>query len=490
MKFTYNIIRFGCCLLVGLALTTCAGQETAETPPNSQLLPSPTPSFFASTATSYEGVILRGISEDTPSSHYVRDILIPAFTQETGLQVTLEIGELPQIEQIIQQGSSQYDFVYVEQDVIFGYLAESLLVNLSQTLQQNPHLLSPDFNPIDFTEFINEFKDPVTGDLYGVPMEAFIRVYVYRKDLFENPAIQEAFFAEYGYPLAPAVTFTQYRDIATFFSAYGQENNLALWGTGLQAAVGHIASFYAFFESIAPAFGVYNWGINTTSYKATIANGGQLNSAQAKKALKFWVDMLHYAPPESTNNTWSDVSKEFASGRVAQAWVYGEYVSELADPSRSQVADVVGVALPPTDPDVIEDTITSKGYIGYYDGAAFGIPINSQHKEAALLWLQYLGQPSIQPEWAVATGRVVHLSTFDDPLVKAQDERLDGYYTLMKEQGYLFSGAPPFPFHAAVRDVIVPFIHQAITGNLTPEEALDQAALAVDAELIRLGYGQ
>jgi multiple sugar transport system substrate-binding protein len=146
--------------------------------------------------------------------------------------------------------------------------------------------------------------------------------------------------------------------------------------------------------------------------------------------------------------------------------------------------------LPPTDPDTIENAITGKGYIGYYDGAAFGIPINSPNREATLLWLQYLGQPSIQPEWAIASGRIVHLSTFDDPLVLAQDEKLDGYYTLMKEQGHLFAGAPPFPFHASVRDVIMPFIHRAITGELTPEQALDQAAVAVDEELVRLGYGQ
>ena len=176
---------------------------------------------------------------------------------------------------------------------------------------------------------------------------------------------------------------------------------------------------------------------------------------------------------------------------VAQAWTYGEYIAELAtDSSRSQGVNQFGVALPPTYPGVIEDATTGKGYVGYYDGAAFGLPISTKNKEAALLWLQYLGQPAIQPEWAIASGRIVHLSTFDDPLVLAQDEKLNGYYTLMKEQGHLFAGAPPFPFHTRVRDVIMPFIHQAISGELTPEQALDQAAIAVDKELVRLGYGQ
>jgi len=489
MMFTQIVIRLGCLSIATLLLMACTGTGSANTT-DSPAATSP-PSFFAEAAKPYQGVVLRGISEDTPSSHYARDVLAPAFERETGIKVELETSDLPHIERTIEAGGGPYDYVYIEQDVIFGYLVKGVLVNLTQALREAPNLQSPDFNPIDFTEFINEFKDPATGDLFGVPMEAFIRIYIYRKDLFEDPAIQAAFAAQYDYLLAPAVTLKEYRDNAAFFTQYGREHNLKLWGTAVQAAVGDIASFYEFFETIAPAFGVYNWGINLDNYKATVANGGELDSARAKEALTFWVNLLQYAPPNATSSTWADVADTFASGQVAQAWIYGEYISELAtDSSRSQVVNKVGVALPPTYPGVVEDATTGKGYVGYYDGAAFGIPVNSKNKEAALLWLQYLGQPAIQPEWAIASGRIVHLSTFDDPLVQAQDEKLNGYYTLMKEQGHLFAGAPPFPFHTRVRDVIMPFIHQAITGELTPEQALDRAAIAVDKELVKLGYGQ
>ncbi|MBI1881928.1 MAG: extracellular solute-binding protein [Chloroflexi bacterium] len=322
-------------------------------------------------------------------------------------------------------------------------------------------------------------------------MEAFLKTYLYRKDLFEDPAIQAAFVAKYNYPLAPAITLDQYRDNAAFFTEYGREHGLELWGTTVQAASDHPASTYEFLETIAPAFGVHNWGINLDKYKANVADGGQLNSRQAKIALTFWLDMLQYAPPEATRSTWDEVANSFAAGRAAQGWVYGENIAWIAtDPTRSQMVGKVGVALPPTAPGVIEDALVGKGYLGYYDGAAFGIPYSSRNQEAALLWLQYLGRPAIQPEWATTSSRVVHLSTFDDPLVRAQDKRLNGYYTLMKKQGNLFAGAPPFPFHVAIRDIIGAYIHQAIKGELTPAEALDQAAVAVDAELVRLGYSR
>jgi len=452
-------------------------------------------SVLAELAIPYQGTVIRGISENTPASVYIEEVLAPAFEQETGIEVDMAVTTYDEMYalpiQDMETGTGIYDFIYIEQDFVYGYLERDFLVNLTQALRDSPNLILPEFNPIDFTSFINEFKDPKTGDLYGVPIEAFLKVYLYRKDLFEDPAIQKAFADKYNYPLAPAITIDQYRDIATFFTEYGQQNNLDLWGTTLQASVHHPASAYEFLETITPAFGVYNWGIDLNNYKATVANGGQLNSRQAKEALAFFVEMLQYAPPEASSSTWDEVNLAFASGRTAQGLIYGENAAWIAtDPTRSKVVGKVGVALPPTTVGVIEDALTGKGYLGYYDGGAFGIPYSSKNKKAALLWLQYLGQPAIQPEWAINSSRVVHLSTFDNPVVREQNKRLNGYFTLMEKEGRLFAGAPPFPFHVTIRDTIAPFINQAILGELTPSEALDRAAEAVDEELTRLDYGK
>ena len=51
-------------------------------------------------------------------------------------------------------------------------------------------------------------------------MEAFIKVYLYRKDLFENTEAKAAFRAQYGYGLEPAKTFGQYRDNAEFLLSF------------------------------------------------------------------------------------------------------------------------------------------------------------------------------------------------------------------------------------------------------------------------------
>lgn len=449
-------------------------------------------SWWAKAAEPYKGVTIRGVSESTPPSKYVSDVLAKQFEAETGIKVEFEVTSWDQMYdkaiKDMQANTGIYDFVYIEQDIIYAYLQREFLVNLSKMLNEKPELKSADFDVSKFTSFLNYFKN-ADGDVFGVPMEAFVKVYLYRKDLFGDADIQKAFKDKYGYDLAPATTFQQYQDIADFFTEWGKDKEV--WGTTVQGSTGHPASTYELIESIFPSCGIYNWGINQENFKATEANGGTLNSQKAKDCFAFWYGLLKDAPPEATSSTWDEVGATFAAGRAAQGWVYGENASWIAtDENRSKVVGNVGVALPPTAEGVIDDAKAGKGYIGYYDGGAFGIPHSSKNKEAALLWLQYIGQESVQADWAVAGARVVMNSTFDDPKVLEQDKKVDGYYTLLKEQGPLFAGAPPYPFHAQVREVLDGFVHKALAGEISTSDALDQAATAVDEELVKLGYGK
>ena len=449
--------------------------------------------FWSDAGAPYKGTTIRGVSESTPPSNYVKDVIAPAFTQATGINVEFEATSWDQMYdkaiKDMEANTGIYDFVYIEQDIIYSYLSRDFLVDITQSLKDNPKLAAPDFNVGDFTSFIDYFKG-ANGDIYGVPMEAFVKVYLYRKDLFGDPKAQEAFKAKYGYDLAPATTHQQYKDIADFFTQWGKDNGMELWGTTVQAHSGHPSSWYEFFESWGPTFGLYNWGINPEkNYAASVANGGSMNGPEAKAALEYWLGLLKDAPPESTQSTWDEVAATFAAGRAAQGLVYAENAAWIAaDTNKSKVVGNVGITLPPVAPGVMEAAEADKGYIGYYDGGAFGIPHSSKNKDAALLFLQYVGQPSVQPGWAIAAPRVTNTSTYDDAKVKEMDAKLDGYYTLLRDKGYLFAGAPPYPFHAQVREATAPFFYEAIIGQLAPQEALDKMAAAAEDELTKLGY--
>ncbi|HVZ17755.1 MAG TPA: extracellular solute-binding protein [Terriglobales bacterium] len=452
-------------------------------------------SWWKTAAAPYAGITIHGVTESTPPSNYAANYLAAQFEAETGIKVALETTSWDQMYdkgiKDMQAGTGIYDFVYIEQDIIYSYLANHWLTDISQMMKDNPKLVAPDFSFDNFTTFLNYFKDAeVNDDVFGIPMEAFVKTYLYRLDLFNDPDIQAAYKAEYGKDLAPATTHEEYTQIADFFTKWGKDHGMDLWGTTVQATTSHPASFYEAVESVFPTFGVYNWGINTENWKSSVANGGELNSDKAKAALTWWINLLKDAPPESTSSTWDEVAATFAAGRAAQGFVYGENAVWIAnDRTRSKVVGNVGVALPPLEPGVLDDAKAGKGYIGYFDGGAFGMPTTAKNKEATLLWLEYISQESVQADWAVAASRITLNATYDEPKVQQYDASTDHYFTKMKDDGYLFAGAPPFPFHAGIREVIAPFVWKAITGEMTVSDALDQAAAATDAELVKLGYG-
>ena len=300
--------------------------------------------FWSDAAKPYAGVTIRGVSESTPPSNYVKDVLAPAFTEATGIKVEFEATSWDQMyDKAIKDMEAKtgiYDFVYIEQDIIYSYLARDFLVDITKTLADDPSLKAPNFDIANFTSFIDYFKDPTkSDDLFGVPMEAFIKVYLYRKDLFSDPEVQAAFKAKTGHDLAPATTHEQYREIAEFFTQWGKDKGIELWGTTVQAHSGHPSSWYEFFESVAPTFGVYNWGIDANNnYAASVANGGTMNGPKALAALEYYLGNLALAPPESTQSTWDEVAATFAAGRAAQGLVYGENSAWIAtDATKSNV---------------------------------------------------------------------------------------------------------------------------------------------------------
>jgi multiple sugar transport system substrate-binding protein len=449
--------------------------------------------FWSDAGAKFQGVTLHGVTESTPPSNYIKDVLAPEFEKKTGIKVEIETTSWDQMyDKAIKDMEAKtgiYDMVYIEQDIIYAYLSRNFLVDITKTLKEDTSLKAPDFDESHFTTFANYFKD-ASGDLFGVPMEAFIKIYLYRTDLFNDPAVKEAFKKETGKDLAPAKTHEDYTQIAEFFTKYGKDKGEQLWGTTAQAHTGHPASWYEFFESVAPTFGVYNWGIDASkNYAASVANGGTMNSDKSKAALKYWLHLRDIAPPESAASTWTEVATTFAAGRAAQGLVYGENAAWIAsDAEKSKVVGKVGVALPPVEPGVMEEAAAGKGYIGYYDGGAFGLPVTSKNKEAALLFLQYIGQDSVQSGWAVAAPRITNTATYEDPGVKDMDAKLGGYYTMLKDQGKLFAGAPPYPFHAQVREATASIFYQILTGEVGPDEGLDQMAAAAEAELTNLGY--
>ena len=447
------------------------------------------PDWWKKAAEPYQGVTIRGISESTPASNAVAEIAAKDFEELTGIKVEFEPTSWDQMYtkaiNDIQAGSGIYDFIYLEQDIVYTYLAQDWLINQSKLMADKPDLVYPDLDLDDFTSWIDYFKNG-DGDLFGIPFEAFLKTYVYRKDLFEDAEIQAAFKEQYGWELAPPADWEQYIQIAKFFTEWGKDKEV--YGHTAQAKT-HPCIAYEVSESIWPTWGVWNWGINMETWKASSANGGTADSDRAKEALAMYIDLLQYAPPGVKTYTWDESAAAVASGKVAQGLIYGENTAWIAtNTDRSKVTGKIGVALPPTIPGVLDDIKAGKGYIGYYDGGAFGIPVSSKNPDPAFLFLQFVARKEWGPEFASLAARVVRKSTFDSDLIKEMDPKVDGYYTMLKDFGDLFAGAPAFPMHPVLNEIQMKWIVKAVAGEATVEEVCDEMAKEIDSTLADLGY--
>lgn len=443
--------------------------------------------WFRTASRNFHGMTLNGIAENSGISNYIEKNIGKEFHRITGIHIDIEKVPWETMYQKslrdILHKKSDYDFIYIEQDMIYSYMKNGYLVNISQKLSSHPGLQSPGFNFDDFTTFLNYFKDG-SQQIYGIPVEAYLKLYFYREDLFSNQKYRKMYEEKYHSKLSPAKNFEDYRRISEFFTSIGKLEKRPLWGTTFQGGSAFYAAFYEFFETIAPAFGLYHWGIKNN--RASVAKGGSMDSEAAIKALEYWINLKKFAPPESDISTWDTTAESMSMGRVAQGMIYGENAIWLAtDAMRSKVAGKIKVGLPPTDPASLNNAQSGSGYIGFYDGGSYSIPITSQKAEAALLWLQFLGDRMNQEQKTMKTGAIVHKSTLTSDRIKAFDHKTGGYFSTFLDYEYLFSGAPKFPAHTNIRDIISGYITEAIAGKKTPRAALQQAAIKVDEFFIK-----
>jgi len=413
--------------------------------------------WLASAAAPYKGVTIKMVTESTPTSLFIRDVLAPQFEQITGIHVIVETVSWDEMFRkelaTLQAKGSDYDIFYTEQDIIAQYGYNNWLVPLNDFLA-NPKLTYPGYN-------ISDFFAPVlagytyNGKILAMPFESFLKIYVYRKDLFEK----------YGIKLPDVLTWDFVKKVAEFFGTGTKEPGVYGW---VAQAAYHPCLFYEMVESVWPTFGVQYWGI-TTGLKVTF------NDTCGKKAFETYIELLKYAPPGVSSYTWDEVGATFTRGGAAQGLMYAEFFGTIFKQNPNMIGKY-GVAFPPIDPDCYRG-----GYIGYFDMGGMGINPYSKNKEAAWLFIQYV--TSVEGEEQIMTN--INTVTRYSVLYKLADQ-LDakyghGYFALVKKalQLNVFRGAPPFPFHLDITQQAYAPLHKAVTGEESPDKAIDECAALV-----------
>lgn len=369
-----TFLRGSAGLAAGLVLTACG------TPPSSP--PTVAPDAGGATGTQSPGTSAGSrpfagkkitIATSDGQRQEALNLLAAAFTEQTG--ATFEVSAFPQgefrakITADLASGTGLYDVLIEPYVFLHDHKKADLLLPIDQYTAKDATLNIQDFSPA-----VLDAYGRFGGDtLYALPFQIDTQLLFYRKDLFEDEAVQASFKAQTGKDLIVPRTHAELVETARFFTKSLNpdspiEYGWATWGE-------KIGSFWW-------------WAIRLASYGGSYLDANfrpNFNNDAGRQAVEICEQLLAASPPDIGQYDWDKMNTAFLRGDVAlmEQWNGFATLAEQPDGAsgQSQVVGKVGYAVPP------------------------GAEQNGQIAHASLLggWAMAVAKQTKEPDLAYAT---------------------------------------------------------------------------------------
>lgn len=333
------------------------------------------------------------------------------------------------------------DFMYLEDYAKSGYLA-----NLTELMGS----ACPGFNTDDYMQaFIDACS--VDGALYGVPLYQDCNLMVLRGDLLEK----------YGQKI-PTTYEELYETAKTI-----DENEDGVYGIAMRGASGAGVNEWTW-PTFLSGFGgaYYDDSLNAT-----------LNSKEAIDALGYYVDLLkNYGPDGVANYSYTEVQNDIMQGNAAIMIDSATLAVRCEDPAASKVAGKLVYAPVPS------KAGGKQADTGFYSWL-LAIPEGSARKEAAALFVEWLTSADIATQCGFSAPNTALKGTYG---IKGYDGT--NMYDVMVES--LKRSTPDYRPRSAVSnevgEIVSVAISEALSGEKTPEKALNDANAELQTALEKL----
>ncbi len=400
--------------------------------------------------------------------------LVGEFEALTGIKV--QIDQLPYpglIDKIIVESSSDsptYQLLWIDSPWV-GLLGEAgALEDLTSRAKRDAAEIGlDDIVPIQLQE--NTWQ----GKLLAFPASGMTWLQQYRADLLENPDEQANFKKKYGYDLAPAKTWIQYRDIAEFFTrkkgdlAGGKPLENDLYGVSqsysrVQGAITH--DYFPFMRS----FGGDYWDPKT----GLCAMTGEPHI----KAAEYMQSLIPFNPPDYLGLMWDIQSGFMERGEAAEAAYWSVRSVRLTNPEEAVLAKIgkAGFAANPESDAGPQPTYT--GTLG------FAVNAKSQDKEKDAAWefIKWATSEKLMRRFA-DEGKGV--SQFRKSILgDAKLQEKYPYYKVLLDSQVNARRRIFHPFYQAVEENFGVELSKYMAGETaTAKEALTTACNAVNTQL-------
>lgn len=336
--------------------------------------------------------------------------VVAVFEEETGINVEIDFIEYQAMrdKQVLElgkpDGQGEYDVVAW---VVFNktdFVSKEYLADLGQ-LFTNADLVDPEYDPEDIiSPYLNSgsvaggrrgYLSGAGQGAYGVPFGAETSIMAYREDIFEE------------YDLEVPTTYDEMFEVAEFIT----ENVPDVYGMTSRGQTGPNST--------------HAWLLHASPYGADIFNDFwtvTLDTPEALAATEALKRIVENSPPGVLNWGFGEQANAFLQGDSA---IYVDALKVAAmsrDPEQSLVDGKVGYALHPVGPD---------GTCGAETGGfAMGVAENSDQKEAAFLFIQWMTGKEADRLIVEAGGDPIRFSTLADPELQ---ERFPEYPVILEQ---------------------------------------------------------
>ena len=468
--------------------------------------------WFVDAAEPFQGMDISVVSETITTHEYESQVLAPAFTAITGINVTHDlIGEGDVVERLqtqMQSGENIYDAYVNDSDLIGTHWRYQQVRNLTDWMAgEGADVTSP---TLDLDDFIGlQFTTGPDGKLYQLPDQQFANLYWFRYDWFTDEKNMADFEAEYGYPLGVPVNWSAYEDIAEFFTGrdlshlgvegevfgnmdYGKKDPSLGWrytdAWMSMAGMGDVGE--------PNGLPVDEWGIrvneNSQPVGSCVARGGATNSPAAVYAVEKAIEWLDkYSPPTAAGMTFSEAGPVPAQGQIAQQmfW-YTAFTADMVGDGAAAVLNEDGTPkwrMAPSPHGVYwEDGMK----VGYQDAGSWTLMESTPVDRAKAAWLyaQFVTSKTVDLKKSDVGLTFIRESTINSDHFTERAERLGGLVEFYRSPARVRwsptgTNVPDYP---RLAQLWWQNIGDAMSGTKTAQEALDQLCADQEQVLERL----
>ncbi|GIL13035.1 MAG: ABC transporter substrate-binding protein [Chloroflexota bacterium] len=401
--------------------------------------------------------------------------------------INIEIVEVPfaDVYQVLKTefvaGSGAFDVVTFYPSFIGDFAGNGYLLPLDDLMAREPASV---WDPImdDVLVPFRELYNKWGGQTYALTIDGDVLVMMYRADLFSNEDEKAAFMEQYGRELRPPETWSEWLEVAEFFTRDAGET---LAGEVLTQP------FYGTAEFGRRGFS-YAWYLNRAASNGVMLFDEQMNpginSPEAVAALQNMIDTLKFAPPDVLNFGYDELRDAFIGGQLAMVVQWTDVPKKAADPSISRIAGKVGVGRVPGFE--VGGEVAHRSMMPV--GRVVGVAADSDVPEAAYCVAKHIAyNTSLENVSTSLTGldpyRMLHLTHPEAFAPLMGQENAEAY--LAGLQVALADGYPDLfiPGAAQYQDALDIQVNRALAGEVSAQEALDAVAAAWNEITDRLG---